>query len=207
MGALANMSIGGAALAAFRFRWFGIPRSCESGNPGTARAASLTLQGPDRRQRNAAGLILQAPASPGVAAMMPMDGGGGYGVADRPAQGAGGAGVIAGGDVGGGDVGGGDVEVVAAAIEWWAGFIGNASFCWFRRLAGWGVRARGYRSLSAPRPGDLRKVLLRWFVNCALRAQPRSAVAVAVGRLDRSRVSIGRGVSTTPVCDFVLTGR
>ena len=39
------------------------------------------------------------------------------------------------------------------------------------------------------------------------KAQPRSAVAVAVGRLDRSRVSIGRGVSTTPVCDFVLTGR
>ncbi len=56
--------------------------------------------------------------------------------------------------------------------------------------------------MSAPRPGDLRKVLLRWFVNCALKAQPRSAVAVAVGRLDRSRVSIGRGVSTTPVCDF-----
>ncbi len=56
--------------------------------------------------------------------------------------------------------------------------------------------AGGFTQSFAPMVRELR-----------FKAQPRSAVAVAVGRLDRSRVSIGRGVSTTPVCDFVLTGR
>ena len=71
-----------------------------------------------------------------------------------------------------------DIVRAAAALRFrWFGYsfeavgwvIGDASFCWFRWWAGWGVRARGYRSLSAPRPGVLRKVLLRWFVNCAFK--------------------------------------
>ena len=112
-------SIPARLAAAFRFRWFGyssFPRRRESRNgksgipdfakprpPATERCRSARwvyaeVAVEHRRFDN------QAQASPGVAAMMPVDSGGGYGVADRPAPGTGGAGVIAGGDVGGGEV-------------------------------------------------------------------------------------------------------